>query len=656
MENKQKDFLNGLNPSQLKAVKATEGRVRCCAGAGTGKTKTLVARFCYLIDQKGVSPSEMLCITFTNNAADEMRNRVKSALGVSVSKENISTIHSLCYRIVRMEGELIGWVTKDAFGNPVLNVADDNAVKEIADTVIEKFDLKNKGYKTVDLINEVNKYKNNVDYVGIHMATGKFNQNKPVEYFLSEQYKFKCLTFDDLLSFAHYLLRAYPSVLDRWQKFKYIQIDEVQDCSGVDWEIVNMLSEKYNNLFFVGDWNQAIYGFRGSDPKYMLEAKYDESYMLEKNYRSYQPILNLSNKSIEANQILENVVLEANRGEGYGILPLVRGFYNAFEEADWIGNKVKKLIEDGVSPNDIAILYRVNRLSGSIEHAMNGNGIPYTLLGGVRFYDRREISLIINILRVLLNNDYIAFSRATVSLISGFGRQSASNIIDKAIADNKKAMSVLQNLSKSDKKYAKKPVQEFVATMADVNKKIREKNKLSDIIQYIINAFKMEDYWKTEEVESTVANDRLENMSGLIDIARMFEENYEEGDTTVFPDFLETTHLRNDENDNDKETVKLMTVHKSKGMEFTHVFVAAVTEGVFPSNMSIKTGDEGSIEEERRLFYVACTRAKDRLYLTYSQYPYGKGSYGVPMKRSRFLNEVERCFLEEKEKKVYHKF
>jgi DNA helicase-2/ATP-dependent DNA helicase PcrA len=275
---------------------------------------------------------------------------------------------------------------------------------------------------------------------------------------------------------------------------------------------------------------------------------------------------------------------------------------------------------------------------------MNGNGIPYRLLGGIRFYDRREISLVINILKVLLNNDLIAFSRSAVTLIEGFGRQSASDVIDKSAENNEHVLLTLSKLSEERGKFNKPAVHDFVLKMSVVSEHLKKEGKLSSVIEKIVELFKMYDYWKNQEVDENILADRLDNINGLVSITRMFEENYDENDKQVFPDFLETTQLRDDSESEERETVKLMTVHKSKGMEFPYVFVAAVSEGVFPSGMALRTDDEKSIEEERRLFYVACTRAKDRLFLSYSQYPYGK--YGKQMERSRFLDEVEGCFKE----------
>ena len=620
------DYLNSLNPAQKKAVLATEGPVLIVAGAGAGKTKTMTHRIMHLIET-GTPAERILAITFTNKAAKEMRERVLSLLKTHSRIPFVSTFHSLGVQIIKENAELLNLPRH-------FNIFDTADSKKIVKDALISLgvDPKEHADKVRHIISAEKGRGNNLsDYleVGAFDYSSELTKKAWVKYEDTLK-KEGALDFDDLLLKTLKLLQKYPDVLEKYQnRFQYIHIDEYQDTNKVQNAIVEMLARKHQNLCVVGDTDQNIYSWRGAEIKNMLhfERTYPEvqTFFLEQNYRSTKNILSAANEIIEKNnfRIPKKLFTENAVGEKIGIFE----GRNEMDEAHFIALKSKELIENGIKPENIAVLYRANFQSRVLEDAFLSYNIPYQLLG-TKFFERKEIKDVISFVRSALNTEGLSdFARIINIPPRGIGKTTLQKIIAGKEDELPASMKVKIN--------------NFREMLLDF-KQILTTSKPSDAIKYIIKKSGMEDSYNTGLEEDT---DRLENIMELVTLATRYDEySPEEGIEKLLTD----TALVSDQDslEDTKNGVRLMTVHSSKGLEFDYVFISGLESDLFPHkrmNESKKSGEDA--EEERRLFYVAITRAGKKLFLTYAQTRTIFGSMEVNSP-SEFIDDIPTKYTE----------
>ncbi len=629
---------NGLNPEQLKAVHATEGPVLILAGAGAGKTKTLVERIKELV-KKGVAPSNILAITFTNKAAKEMRERVARglsedpSLNIPVSLHErpfVSTFHSLGVHILREQFAAVGLPKTFAIFD-----RDDSkkAVKEA---------LTNRGFdpKTNDpnkILGAISREK------GRGVSVEEFLERSEIRGYTAEimgqvwpEYeriltRDKALDFDDLLLKTHKLLKTNPEVRAYYQRvWTYIHIDEYQDTNRVQYEISKLLVGPAHNICAVGDIDQNIYSWRGAELKNILafEKDYPEAFVvtLEENYRSTKTILHAANAIIEKNKVRRPKKLFTSNGDGEKVL--VKGTLDEVGEADFVAGKAQELVKKGVSPDQICVLYRANFQSRVLEEAFMHRGVPYQILG-LRFFERKEVKDLISYLRAAQNPDSLADLKRIINTPArGIGKASIAKIFSEMSVDLPASM--------------QEKLRRFYALLAEI-KQMTEEKRLSETVAFIIKASGLEDEWKSEREEGAA---RLENAYELVSFASRYDAM---APAEATQQFLTDAALQSDQDElkEDEPAVRLMTVHAAKGLEFDTVFVSGLEEGLFPHermNQDKMTPEEA--EEERRLFYVALTRARKQLFLCYAQMRtvFGRSQVNMP---SQFILDIPAHLVEE---------
>ena len=631
--------LDNLNKEQLEAVKYTEGPLLVLAGAGSGKTKVLTTRVAYLVNECGINPSNILAITFTNKAAKEMKDRIYKVLGSMAYSIQISTFHSLGVLFIRENYELLGY--KNNF-----TIIDSDDALVIIKKIIKDLGYDPKYYNPKMIRNLISSAKNELltpyDYE-------KYANSEETRIASQVYYKYQdklftsnSLDFDDLLMKPIELLRKNPEVLKQYQeRFQYILIDEYQDTNEAQYVLSKMLSAKHRNICVVGDNDQSIYSFRGSNYRNILNFEKDykdaKVIMLEENYRSTKNILSVANSVIKNNRERKDKNLWTNNEAGDKV------FYhtalNEKEEANYVVNETKKLLEQGVSRSSIAVLYRTNAQSRTVEEAFVSNNIPYKVVGSFYFYNRKEIKDLISYLRVIYNHsDDVSLLRVINVPKRGIGTKTIENLMSEANLTNQSIYDVI----KSGKELEfKKIIEDIEVNMSDLS--------LTELIDYILDKTGIKQELISEDsVDSEI---RLENLEEFKSITKNFEDAY---GLASLEDFLEEISLVADieEHKNEQDTVTLMTIHSAKGLEFDYVFIVGLEEGIFPHNNSIF---EGNIEEERRLCYVAITRASKKLWLinTKERMLYGE-RHGNPV--SRFIKEIDSDYLESDEEKVYRKY
>ncbi len=630
--------LDGLNEKQKEAVKKTEGPLLVLAGAGSGKTRVLTTRVAYMLLELGVSPSSILAITFTNKAAKEMKERIISMIGGIGYQIQISTFHSFGLLLIRENYEALG-LDK----NFTILDSDD------ANTVIKKI-CKEKGfdpkiYNPKAIKNSISSAKNELldckEYA--KYAYSDFEQKVVSVY---EKYEEKLrishsLDFDDLLMLPIRLFEKYPEILKRYQeRFKYILIDEYQDTNKAQYTLTKMISAKYKNICVVGDNDQSIYAFRGANYKNILNFEKDyqnpEVILLEENYRSTQTILNAANAVIQNNKERKDKNLWTRNKEGEKIK-----YHKAMdekEEASYVVREVMRLLDQGVTRNDIAVLYRTNAQSRNLEEVFLRENIPYRVVGSFYFYKRKEIKDLICYLKLIYNvHDDVSLARVINVPKRGIGLKTIENIETNAFLHQCSMYDAIEH----GKELA------FKRTI----EKIKEKQKdlsLTELVDFILEETGMKAELESEK--SMEADIRLENLEEFKTITKHFEER--EGLVSL-EDFLEEISLVADieEHKDIQDVITLMTIHSAKGLEFDYVFLVGMEEGIFPHSNSFSSNED--LEEERRLCYVAITRAKEQLYIVNARKRtiFGQDSYNVP---SRFLEEMKPDYLEAdfKEKEI----
>ena len=628
-----------LNKEQKEAVCQTEGPVLLLAGAGSGKTRTLTHRIAYLIDEMGVNPWNILAITFTNKAAEEMRERVDRIVGFGADQIWVSTFHSACVRILRRHIDNLGYDNN-------FTIYDTDDQKTVMKGVCKRLNIDTKTYKERNLLASISSAKDDLIDVREYevKAVGDFYKQIVAKTYREYQETLKksnALDFDDIIVKTVELLKNCPEVLNYYQeRFKYIMVDEYQDTNMAQFELIRLLADKYRNLCVVGDDDQSIYKFRGANIRNILdfELHYPEATVikLEQNYRSTQNILDAANAVIRNNVGRKDKALWTDRGAGSRLH--LRQFETAYEEAEYVADDIRKKVREGEQEyRDCAVLFRTNAQARLLEERMVVEGIPYSVVGGVNFYARAEIKDILAYLKTIDNaRDEVALRRIINVPKRSIGAASVEKLADYAQVRDLSlydAMCMADDVPGLGKAASK--INGFV-NMIQVFRSGRESYGIAGMIQAVIEHTGYADYLYDQDEES--AEDRLANVDELITKAVAYEETHDE---ISLAEFLEEIALVADidnveEGDN---RVLLMTLHSAKGLEFSNVYLTGMEDGLFPSYMTIKTDMPEDMEEERRLAYVGITRAKDELTLTCARMRMirGETQYNAI---SRFVREI----------------
>ena len=641
------DLLKGLNKEQQEAVLHTEGPLLILAGAGSGKTRVLTHRIAHLIRDKGVYPSAILAITFTNKAAREMKERTEKLLGDEAADMWISTFHSICVRILRRDIEKLGYSRSFV----IFDSADQQTV--IKDCLKElNLNEKNFPYREVQAI--IGRAKDELIEPEVYTRANAsdFRLGKIAKIYELYQKKLKnnnALDFDDIILLTIKLFLDNPPVLQYYQhKFRYILVDEYQDTNTAQYTLVSLLAQGYRNLCVVGDDDQSIYGWRGANIRNILdfekEFKGCKVVKLEQNYRSTRTILDAANNVIKNNtgRKIKSMWTENLKGDGVQLFETG----NEHEEAAFIAGEIERLRKaENRSFRDFAILYRINAQSRVLEDNLMKQGIAYRIFGGLRFYDRKEIKDIIAYLRLILNpSDDIALKRVINVPKRGIGNTTVDNAESIALG---KGSGIFDIISSAGEFGELQRAASKLTAFADMIKGFRtlaEGMDVSELIQEVID--KSGILAELKEENTVEAETRIENIKELISGAMEFEAQSEEKGLEAY---LANVSLVSDIDsmEGEKDYVVLMTLHSAKGLEFPVVFMAGMEEGVFPGFRSM--GDDNELEEERRLCYVGMTRARERLYMTstFSRTLFGNTTYN---KASRFIKEIPAEFIEAQEK------
>lgn len=633
------DFMENLNERQREAVLETEGYVRVIAGAGSGKTKLLVSRYAYLVQDYGIDSSNILCVTFTNKAAGEMKKRIRGLIGEDNDVSLICTYHGFCNRLLRENPEKL-------FLNKQFQIIDGAQQKAILSDIYQKMELK-LDYATFEaILKKIGHVKKDMQYVPKMCNPRpcqivneiKKQDDRIIEEFLQRQKATYSLDFHDLIAFATYLLVTDEEVREKWQeRLNYIMVDEFQDSSSVEMRLVEILSGLYRNLMIVGDPDQNIYEWRGSDVKLLVD--FDKAHeptktiILNQNYRSTPQILQCANTLIEKNELRLKKDLFTRNPAGAPVI-----HYHSkddFEEMDQVVANIKKLqAKEGFRYSDFAIIYRASFLSRIAEKKLAEKNIPYEIFGGVRFYQRMEILDILAYLKLIAFDDDTAFRRIVNTPRRRFGR-AKMNLLERLREQEREAYgetSLFEVLAGhlEDREFQGSDMGEFVRFIQSMRRSYRER-RISDIVNAVTAESGYEGY-----IRELGDEERLDNLAEFKQIANEFEREF--GENLSLEGFLQQIALQSGEDSEEaRDAVKLMTIHSSKGLEFPVVFILGFTEGVFPSAKTMGDRKKLGLEEERRLCYVAITRAEKYLFLMESE---GTSSNGMKKLISRFLEEI----------------
>ncbi len=629
-------YLEGLNDRQKEAVLHTEGPILILAGAGSGKTKVVTNKIAYLIDEKGVDPYNILAITFTNKASSEMKERVEGLIAYDTNKMWMGTFHSIGVRILRRDIDKIGY--KNSF-----TIYDrDDQITLVKECIKEK-NLDKDIYPDRMVLSRITDFKadgvNGEDYV-------KNNYGNLLERNIGELYilyesklkSYNALDFDDLLIKTVDLLKSNDEIFNYYQRrFRYVFVDEYQDTNRIQYEMIKLLSGGYNNISVVGDSDQSIYSWRGADIRNILDFEKDyknaKVILLEENYRSTDKILELANKVIRNNSDRKDKNLWTSHKDGK--LPIYRKLDNERDEATYIASKIDELVKEGYKLSDIGILYRTNAQSRPFEEGLMSRSIPYKLVGGLKFYDRKEIKDIVAYLRVIENPvDNISLKRIINTPRRGIGAVTIEKLENFA---EEKSISIYEALLDLEGIELNKPTKDKLSGFVDLINEFIAKKELMSLRDFIEEVVNNTGYIGELEKENTIeAKTRIENIREFISVAIDFEMS--EGESSL-DEFLTSISLLSDVDnlEDSDDTVTMMTMHSSKGLEYEVVFLVGMEEGLFPSFRSFDS--DKAIEEERRLCYVGITRARKELYITSANYRtiYGKTNSCIP---SRFLGEM----------------
>ncbi|ACZ09208.1 ATP-dependent DNA helicase pcrA [Sebaldella termitidis] len=640
-------ILDGLNKEQREAAEHIDGPVLILAGAGSGKTRTVTYRIAHMVREKGVSPLNILALTFTNKAAKEMKERAEALVGNDIHNLQISTFHSFSVRLLRIYGEKLGYGKN-------FNIYDTDDQKSLISKIMKELNVQDDSTPG-KIANRISKLKEKgIDIKTIEREVDLRVPSNRVFFDIYDKYD-KTLRSSNAMDFSDLILNANKlldnsEVLERVQeRYRYIIVDEYQDTNDLQYEIINKIASKYNNICVVGDEDQSIYAFRGANINNILnfERDYKNALVikLEKNYRSTERILNAANELIRNNKSSRGKKLWTDAGKGEKIQ--VFNAANTFDEANFIAEEIVRKNREGVPFKDMAVLYRTNAQSRVLEEKMLLNNIKYRVYGGMQFFQRREVKDLLAYLSVINNiQDNLNFVRIINVPKRSIGDKSVAKFAEIAA---QKGISLFESLKYIDevsglRAAAKEKLKDFYRLLTDVLENL-EHMTVSEIFQEILN--------RTKYIDSIEDNkeDRVKNIEELMNSIREIEREYPGITLSEYLEFISLTSAT-DSMDDEENFVKLMTIHSSKGLEFDFVFIAGMEEGLFPGEASILNDED--LEEERRLCYVAITRAKKELRLSHAseRMLWGQSSYGRPA--SRFIGELsqdELEFLNKKERK-----
>lgn len=638
------NILDGLNEKQREAAEYTQGPLLILAGAGSGKTRTLTYKIAYMLEKKIANPWEILAITFTNKAAKEMKERIIGLTGADeASKMWLGTFHSVCVRILKREIEFLGY-TKD------FNILDEQDKTKVIKDILKKLDMDEKMYKVSSICQEISHAKDKMQKASDYLAivSGDYRRTKIAKVYEEYEKVLKrnnSLDFDDILLLTVEIFSKNEEVLEYYQnKFKYIFVDEYQDTNKVQFLLVSMLSKKSGKVCVVGDDAQSIYGFRGADISNILN--FQETYKnakivkLEENYRSTSSILDAANAVIKNNKAALQKNLWTSKGEGEKIT--YKSLQNEYEEVEFVVENIDKICKkENKTYKDFSVLFRTNAQARVLEEVFMKSGTPYRLIGGLKFYSRKEIKDLIAYLKLIQNpKDNVSLKRIINEPKRGIGDAAVEKL--QSIADSQ-SISIFEAINNPDNLAGLRSSGNIIFFKDMINSliKLKDELKISELMNQILKKTGYEAMLNEESLKETET--RLENIAEFIGVAIEFENENAEN---TLSDFLDSIALVSDVDklEEGEEAVTLMTMHSAKGLEFPVVFLVGMEEDLFPSKRSIEEDDD--VQEERRLCYVALTRAKEKLFLTNAikRTLYGTTSYMVP---SRFLDEIPKNLFDE---------
>ena len=636
------NLIEGLNDKQKEAVLATEGPCLVIAGAGSGKTKVLTHKIAYLISEKNVKPYNILAITFTNKAASEMKQRVEKIVGDVAQEMWMGTFHSICVRILRRFIDRIGFDTS-------FLIFDTSDQKTVVKECLKALNIDDKTFSDRSVLSEISNAKNEMLTPKAYQAkySGEFRKEKIGQVYELYQKRLRennAIDFDDIINYTIDILSENPDVLQYYtEKFKYVLVDEYQDTNKAQFTLVTILASRYGNITVVGDNDQGIYSFRGADISNILNFEKDfpgtKIIKLEQNYRCTGNILKAANAVIKHNENKYEKKLWTENEEGS--LPCLYQAEDEYDEANYVVKQIEHLkTEEYLKPKDFVILYRMNAQSRAIEDILRRENIPYKIVGGLKFYERKEIKDTIAYLRLIHNtSDNLSLKRIINEPKRGIGKTSLDKIQEISDRTGTSMYEIIKHAEEFDLNRVKANAEEFINLIEDLRLKKQELS-ISELLKEVLNK---SGYTRALELENTVeAETRMQNLEEFLTVAIEFEE--ESADNTL-PEFLESITLSSDvdEMQDEDNTVTLMTLHSAKGLEFPVVFLVGMEEGIFPGYKSI--GEPKELEEERRLFYVGITRAKQFLHLTCAKHRtiFGSTSYNAV---SRFIKEIPDNLLD----------
>ncbi|MDH9166302.1 DNA helicase PcrA [Staphylococcus epidermidis] len=637
-------LVKNMNSEQSEAVRTTEGPLLIMAGAGSGKTRVLTHRIAYLLDEKDVSPYNILAITFTNKAAKEMKARVEHLVGEEAQVIWMSTFHSMCVRILRRDADRIG-IERN------FTIIDPTDQKSVIKDVLKSENIDSKRFEPRMFIGAISNLKNELKTPeDAQKEANDFHSQMVATVYKGYQRQLsrnEALDFDDLIMTTINLFERVPETLEYYQnKFQYIHVDEYQDTNKAQYTLVKLLANKFKNLCVVGDSDQSIYGWRGADIQNILSFEEDypeaKTIFLEQNYRSTKNILNAANEVIKHNSERKPKGLWTANSGGDKIQ-----YYEAMterDEAEYVVKEIMKHQRSGKKYSEMAILYRTNAQSRVLEETFMKSNIPYTMVGGQKFYDRKEIKDLLSYLRVIANsNDDISLQRIINVPKRGIGPSSVEKIQTYALQNN---ISMFDALAEVDFiGLSKKVTQECISFYEMIQNLIKEQEflEISEIVDEVLQKSGYRDMLDREQ--SIESRSRLENLDEFMSVPKDYEENTPLEEQSLI-NFLTDLSLVADIDEADTQNgVTLMTMHSAKGLEFPIVFIMGMEESLFPHIRAIKSEDDHEMEEERRICYVAITRAEELLYITNAttRMLFGRSQSNMP---SRFLKEIPEDLLD----------
>lgn len=649
-----KKLLEQLNPVQREAVLYSQGPMMILAGAGSGKTKTLVTKIIYLLEEKNLSAHELLALTFSNKAAKEMRERVILTLGEEAEALQITTFHAFCARLLRSEANYLGLSRN-------FSIYDDGESKAVVKALLERRGISTKEINPYEILNYIDGLKNNGFYLGKEESElDQLTIDRDDEYYVyfeeyeAELHRANAIDFSGLITGVLALFEKFPDVLKRYQKrFKYVLVDEYQDTNRAQFLLVKLLCEERQNICVVGDEDQSIYSWRGADIRNILDFEkiFPQVHLLklEQNYRSSKTIIEAATCVIKKNTLRKGKEMWTENPEG-DVIEIVECF-NDKDEASFIASEIVKLhTELKVEYRDMAVFYRSNAQARQIEDALRMDKVHYRVIGGIKFYERKEIKDLLAYFRLVVNSkDSLALSRVINVPARGIGATTLRKLEIEAVNEQCSLWDVVEKCAKRTDETSsliklstkvRSALNEFVSLINEIKVLESTKVKPTIIYQKILSESGYHGSLVANRDYETEA--RLENLDELLNAIAQYEDTMPQPTLTGFLETItldsQHTDQSEDQNKNASGEVSLMTIHGAKGLEFTHVFVAGVEENIFPSFKSVENG-ELAMEEERRLFYVAMTRAMEKLYITYAQgrMLFGQIKFNGP---SRFIDEI----------------